>query len=131
MIFVDSNIPMYLVGAAHPNKDRSRQLLDACIVNGDRLVADVEVFQEILHRYQAIGRRDAITATFDLLKSILDETFPIEMPDLDRAKEIVLGSASVSARDSLHIAVMERRGVSKILSFDSGFDHFSHLDRIH
>ncbi len=122
---------MYLVGGSHPNKDRSRQLLDACIVNGDRLVADVEVFQEILHRYCAINRRDAITPTFDLLKSILDETFPIEMSDLDRAREIVLGPASVSARDSLHVAVMERRGVSKVLSFDSGFDQFPGLTRIH
>lgn len=122
---------MYLLGASHPHKDRSRQLLDACIVGGDVLVADVEVFQEILHRYQAINRKEAITPIFDLLKSILDETFPVEMLDLERAKEIVLGPAAVSARDSLHVAVMERRGVSKVMSFDSGFDRFPHLTRLH
>lgn len=131
MIFVDSNIPMYLVGKSHPNKERSRQLLDSIIVNGDRLVADVEVFQEILHRYVAIDRKDAIPPTFDLLKSILDETFPIEMIDLERAKEIVLGPTSVSARDSLHVAVMERQGISQVLSFDTGFDQFPGLTRIH
>ncbi len=27
MIFVDSNIPMYLVGASHPNKDTARRFL--------------------------------------------------------------------------------------------------------
>jgi len=28
MIFVDSNVPIYLVGADHPNKTRSRLLLE-------------------------------------------------------------------------------------------------------
>lgn len=68
-----------------------------------------------------------VDPTFDLLRNIIDETYPIEMPDLERAKTIVL----VSARDSLHIAIMERRGVSRILSFDSGFDHFQNLKRLH
>ena len=67
MIFVDSNIPMYLVGAEHPNKDGARRLLEQCIARGERLVADAEVLQEILHRYVAINRRDAIQPAFDAL----------------------------------------------------------------
>src|SRR5262245_34063500 len=51
MILVDSNIPMYLVGAAHPNKDSARSALERAIVDGERLVTDAEVLQEILHRY--------------------------------------------------------------------------------
>ena len=34
MIFVDSNIPMYLVGAEHPNKDAARRLLERAIAEG-------------------------------------------------------------------------------------------------
>ena len=60
MILVDSNIPMYLVGAAHPNKAGARQLLQSALSNGERLVTDAEVLQEILHRYVAVDRRDAI-----------------------------------------------------------------------
>ena len=51
MIFVDSNIPMYLVGAAHPNKTAAQILLESLIAKGERLVTDAEVLQEILHRY--------------------------------------------------------------------------------
>ena len=60
MIFVDSNIPMYLVGADHPQKTDAQRLLERAIVAGESLVTDVEVFQEILHRYVATDRRDAI-----------------------------------------------------------------------
>src|SRR5579864_6491949 len=51
MIFVDSNIPMYLIGAAHPRKAETQILLERLIAAGQRLVTDAEVLQEILHRY--------------------------------------------------------------------------------
>jgi uncharacterized protein len=60
LIFVDSNIPMYLVGAAHPHKAEAQILLERLIAAGQRLVTDVEVLQEILHRYAAINKREAI-----------------------------------------------------------------------
>lgn len=78
MILVDSNVPMHLVGAAHPHKTASQRLLQASVVSGERLVTDVEVLQEILHRYVAIRRRDAIQPAFDALSGVVDEVFPIE-----------------------------------------------------
>ena len=58
-ILLDSNIPMYLVGKAHPHKIDAQELLQAAIGRGERLVTDVEVLQEILHRYVALDRREA------------------------------------------------------------------------
>ncbi len=130
MILLDSNIPMYLVGAPHPHKRDTQQILERCLSEGERLVTDVEAFQEILHRYVAIGRRDAIQPAFDALLGIADEVFPVELADLERAKGIVLGHPRLSARDSLHLAVMARHGVSRIMSFDSGFDGFPGVTRI-
>jgi len=60
VIFVDSNFPIYLVGAEHPNKAAARSLLERAITDGKLLVTDAGVLQEILHRYVAIDRRDAI-----------------------------------------------------------------------
>ncbi len=51
MILVDSNIPMYLVGAQHPHQHDAQRLLDDLIARGERLVTDVKVLQELLHRY--------------------------------------------------------------------------------
>jgi len=50
LIFIDSNIPMYLVGAMHPHKADAQQLLARCVSRRERLVTDAEVLQEILHR---------------------------------------------------------------------------------
>jgi len=130
MIFVDSNIPMYLVGAPHPHKADARRLLEKFISERERLVTDAEVLQEILHRYVAINRRDAIQPAFDALLGIADEVFPVDQAVVARAKEIVLGHAKLSARDALHLAVMEKHRVARIFSFDSGFDGFPGISRL-
>lgn len=131
MTFVDSNIPMYLVGAAHPHKTEAQILLERLIAAGERLVTDAEVLQEILHRYTAINKRDAILPAFQSVLDIVDEVFPVEKVDALRAAEIVQSSARMSARDALHLAVMERHGVHSILSFDGDFDLWPRLKRIH
>jgi predicted nucleic acid-binding protein len=130
VIFVDSNIPMYLVGAAHPNKEGPRRLLEQCITRGERLVTDAEVLQEILHRYHAVRRPDAIQPAFDALLGVMDEVYPIERGDVEQAKALMLGLASLSARDAVHVAVMKRRGVPRVLSFDAGFDAVGWLERL-
>lgn len=109
---------MYLIGPAHPHKTDSQQLLERCISRNERLVTDAEVLQEILHRYVAIQRRDAIQTAFETLLAIVDEVFPITQRDLQRAKEIELGSRALSARDAPHLAVMEHNSVENILTFD-------------
>ena len=130
MIFIDSNIPMYLVGGAHDNKDLARRLLERAVVDGERMVTSAEVFQEILHRYVSIRRRQAIRPAFDALLRVVDEVFPVGLADTERARDLILERENVSARDALHVAVMEREGIDRILSFDTGFDDFPGLQRV-
>jgi hypothetical protein len=130
VIFVDSNVPMYLVGAAHPHKADAQRLLERCVADDERLVTDAEVLQEILHRYTAIGRRDAIGPAFEALLSVVDEVFPIELRDVERSRDVLLATPRLSARDALHVSIMERRAVARILSFDAGFDALPGVARI-
>jgi len=122
---------MYLIGAPHPHKREAQVLLEGLIASGQRLVTDAEVLQEILHRYAAIGKRDAIGPAFQLLLDVVDDVLAIEKADALRAGEIVQTRALLSARDSVHIAVMERHGIRSILSFDADFDRWPGLKRIH
>jgi predicted nucleic acid-binding protein len=130
VIFVDSNIPMYLVGASHPHKADSQRLLERLVSDRQRLVTDAEVLQEILHRYVAIDRRDAIQPAYTALLSVVDQVLPIDQSSAERAKEIVLGHRHMSARDAMHLAVMEQHGIERILSFDAGFDGFPGITRL-
>ena len=88
------------------------------------------MLQEILHRYVAIQRKEAIPAAFESLLGVVDEVFAVERLDVERAKDILLGAVKISARDAMHLAVMERHDVARILSFDSGFDAFPGITRL-
>ena len=121
---------MYLVGSPHLHKTDAQQLLEKLIANRERLVTDAEALQEILHRYVAIDRRDAIQPAFDALLGVVDEVLSVDRVAVERAKQIVLGYRQLSARDAVHLAVMEQNGIRQILSFDAGFDAFPGIARL-
>lgn len=130
MIFVDSHIPMYLVGQPHPLKERARVLLEQAVAQGESLVTSAQVLQEIVHRYQAIRRVDAMRAALEVLTGLVSEVHPVDRRDVLRAVGVLEGVPALSARDALHVAVMERHGVRDILSFDAGFDLVSQIRRV-
>jgi len=130
VIFVDSNVPMYLVGAAHPHKVDAQRLLERAIGDRERLVTDAEVLQEILHRYVAINRREAIRPCLEALLGVVDEVFPVTGELVSSAADLVLARPGLTARDAIHVAAMEVNGVSRILSFDRHFDGVPGVERI-
>ncbi len=130
MILIDSNIPMCLIGAEHPHKRDAQRRLERLISEERRLVTDAEVLQEVLHRYTAIRRPAAIPAAFEALLSIVEEVFPITVEDVQRARQILLGTEGISSREALHLAIMEAHEVSTILSFDRGFDGYAGVSRL-
>ena len=130
MILVDSNVPMYLVGGPHVHKSDAQRLLEKFISERQSLVTDAEVLQEILHRFGAIQRRDAIQPAFNAQLGVVDDVLPVDWVAVERAKEIVLGYSGLSARNAVHLAVMENHGIDRIFSFDSGLDQFPGVTRL-
>ena len=130
MILVDSNIPMYLVGEPHPNKEPSRRALEELVAAGESLCTDAEVLQEILHRYTAIRRPEAIDPAFESVMGVVDVVYPIERTDIERARRLLRTTPRLSARDAIHVAVMQGRDIDRILSFDSGFDGIPGIVRL-
>jgi predicted nucleic acid-binding protein len=130
VIFVDSNIPMYLVSAAHPHKLDAQRLLESALSAGERLVTDAEVLQEICHHYVAINRREAIQPAFDALLGVVDDVLPIGRIEVEQAKDTLLHYRGLSARDALHVAVMGRYNIAQVMSFDHGFDAHPGLGRL-
>jgi predicted nucleic acid-binding protein len=121
---------MYLVGTPHAHKSDARRLLEKVVSERQSLVTDAEVLKEVLHRYVAIDRRDAIQPAFDALIGIVDQVLAVDRSIAERAKQIVLGYRQLSARDAVHIAVMEHHGIEQIMTFDSGFDGFPGIRRL-
>lgn len=130
MIFVDSNVPMYLAGSPHPNKDRAERALERLSREGGQFVTDSEVYQEILHRYTSIRRPEAINYAFRRLDEIVDDVLTFGRQEIDEAWEILQSAPGISARDALHAAVMRSAGINRILSYDRGFDAIFGIERL-
>jgi predicted nucleic acid-binding protein len=121
MIFVDSNVPMHIVGAPDPNKERAIRLTTELLRNGEQLITSVEVYQEILHRYTSVRRPEAIDIVIGELDRMVEEVLPYGMPEVREARRLLAVVPNISARDALHVAVMQAAGCSRVLSFDAGF----------
>jgi hypothetical protein len=55
---------------------------------------------------------------------------PIEREDVDRARRLLAAASTLSARDALHVSIMQRHGITRILSFDAAFDGILGIERI-
>lgn len=130
MIFVDSNIPMYIVGDDRRRKSDAQHAVERLAGERRQLVTSSEVFQEVLHRYVSIGRREALEPAFATLRGVVDYVLAVEEADVIAAKDLVHGYPRLSARDAVHAAVMRRWQITEILSFDGGFDEVTGITRL-
>ena len=130
MILVDSNILMYAAGAEHANKLPSVRFLERIAEGEIEAALDAEVLQEVLHRYRALNRWEDGKQVYDLSRRLLPIVFPITVEVVDRARELLETCYGIAARDALHAAVVEIRGLDGICSYDRDFDLVEGIDRI-
>jgi predicted nucleic acid-binding protein len=130
LIFVDSNIPMYLIGADVSRRLDVQRVVERLTGEKHNLVTSSEVFQEILHRYVSTNRRDRIEPAFETLRGIVDDVRAVEEADVLAGKGLVHAHPRLSARDAVHAAVMRRCQIAEILTFDGGFDELSGIARL-
>lgn len=129
-VFVDSNIPMYVAGADHPNRGPATRFLETAGDAGYELCTSAEVLQEILYRYTALGRADLADRVYDLFVGLVPTVFSVTLADTDLAKRILLSTPGLSARDAVHAGVMLNRDVSWLATFDRGFDRVEGVNRV-
>ncbi|MBI5508677.1 MAG: type II toxin-antitoxin system VapC family toxin [Deltaproteobacteria bacterium] len=130
MIYVDSNIPMYLVGADHPNKARVVERVPGLLHAREELVTSAEAFQEIIHRFRGLGDLEALVTAYQGLEALVVRTVEVNKEDTDRARDLVAQYRRLSSRDCLHVAVMMRIGCRQVWSFDRGFDGVADITRL-
>lgn len=129
-LFVDTNVFMYLTGDDPLMRDRCRAALRALVDREVPLVTSAEVLQEILHRYVSIDRVDQARVVYGAAVAICREILPIAEPQTARALDLLLQHSHLPARDALHVAAMQDRGIRRILSADRDFDRVDAVDRV-
>lgn len=120
MIFVDTNVFMYHVGAEHPLQGHARGFFRDARLRNLRLVTSVEVLQEILHRYVKLGRRGTASAAFALADGSVSEVWPVERVDIELARGLADRYPGLEARDLVHLACCIRHEPHDLMTFDRG-----------
>ncbi|MGH9136919.1 MAG: type II toxin-antitoxin system VapC family toxin [Acidimicrobiales bacterium] len=117
MIFVDTNVFMYAVGRQHPLRRDARRFFEASMRRQRPLVTSAEVQQELLHAYMPVGRMVTLDAALALTQSF-GEVWAVESDDVTHARSLAERHRGLGARDLLHLACCQRRGVTEIKTFD-------------
>ena len=131
MVFLDSNIPMYVAGRDHSLRDPARRFLQRARSGEIDICTSTEVLQEILYRYSSLKRLDLAASVYDLFVQLCPTVLPVTLADTDRAKALLASSQGISVRDAVHAAVMLNQDVREIATFDEGFDQIDGIERLH
>ena len=130
-VFIDANIPIYAAGREHPIKEPCARILMMAAEHPQSFVTDAEVLQELLHRYLASGRwalgGEVLQAFAEVMHGRIE---PVYEADIHAAADLADRHPSVSARDLVHAAVMERLGAERIISADADFDRLPDVTRL-
>ncbi len=130
-VLLDTNIFMYAAGEDHPLREPCVRVTQMIIGRPDRFLADSEVLQEILHRYQSVRRwgfgREVFRAFVELLHGRIE---PVYAEDVVHAATLADEHPGISSRDLVHAAVALRLGVSHIISTDTDFDRLPVVTRL-
>lgn len=128
-VFIDSNIPMYVAGRDHPNREPARRFLERVRAGDLEGCTSTEVLQEILYRYAALRRLDLAGEVYDLFVQLCPVVFAVTLADTDRARAMLSRSSSVGVRDAIHAAVMLNNEITSIATFDAAFDRVPGVSR--
>ena len=129
-VFVDSNIPMYVAGRDHPNREPSKRFLERVRSSEIEACTSTEVLQEILYRSASLKRLDLAQQVYDLFVQLCPVVFPVTLADTDRAKTMLTAGPGVGVRDAIHAAVMLNNEVDQIATFDTGFERIAGILRV-
>lgn len=129
-VFIDSNIPMYVAGGPHDNREPSRAFLEGVRDGAIDGCTSTEVLQEILYRYTGLGRRDLARTVYDLFVQTCPVIFDVTLADTDGARDLLSEVERLSARDAVHAAVMRNHDIEWIATFDRGFDAVPGVRRV-
>ena len=129
--FIDTNVPIYAAGRAHPLKEPCIQVLLLAAEHPQAFVTDAEVLQELLHRYLSLHiwphGREAFLRFSELMQERVEA---VQAVDVHNAACLADTHEELGGRDLLHAAVMQRLGLRHIISADTGFDRLPEMERL-
>jgi len=130
MVFIDTNIFMYAAGREHHNKIPSLNFLHKIAAGKIDACINVEVLQEILHRYRHINRWENGREVYSLTRKIVSAIFPVDTEIMKKCFDLMNQYPGIMARDALHIGFCQIHSITSFYSYDRDFDIIEGINRI-
>jgi predicted nucleic acid-binding protein len=128
--FLDANIPIFAGGKPSRLQESCRQILHAVVDHPGKVLTSSEVLQELLHVYLRRGEiSKARAAISEVVEAIGPAIEPVLFDDVVTAAAMDV-SPRLQARDRIHLAVMQRLGITRIISSDRAFDIVPSIERL-
>ena len=121
MVFVDSNVFMYVVGLPHSLQASAQQFFLEADKADTPLCTSAEVLQEMAHAYLSTNRTQLLEAALRLVEAAGVEVWPLEADDVIQARLLHNDYPNLQARDLCHLASCQNRGVREIKTYDQDF----------
>jgi hypothetical protein len=126
--FVDANVVIHATGTDPGLRALCAEICRQSVLAPARLVTSAEVLQEILWVRQRTRGLESARLALDIATTAFEVT-PLF------AEDIMLAASypempGLQARDRVHLAVMERLGISRIVSTDRAFDSVRGITRL-
>ena len=88
-------------------------------------------FQEIMHHYLRTERRDAGQVVVESFAAMMQgRVSPVTINDVLAAGHLAKEHRGLNSRDLLHLAVMHRLGVTRVITADTDFDRVPGIIRV-
>ncbi|MBI5399790.1 type II toxin-antitoxin system VapC family toxin [Candidatus Saganbacteria bacterium] len=129
-LFIDTNIFIYAQGLEHKYKQPCQIVMRLVAADEIYGVTNTEVLQEIMYRYDAIGKREIGLQMVDNVLAIIHEVLAVEKADVLLAAGLLRKHQQLNIRDAFHAATAVRNNLKYILSVDKHFDLLSILQRV-
>ena len=130
-VFIDANVPIYAAGREHRYREPCGRVLLLVAEHPQWFVTDSEVLQELVHHYVSSGRWVLGREVLENFAEVMHERIePVYADDMLRAGRLADELPGVSARDLVHLAVMRRLNVGRIVTADTDFDRLPEVERL-
>ncbi len=130
-IFIDANVPIYAAEREHPYRAPCIGVLAAVTDNPEGFVTNAEVFQEIMHHYRSMDRWDGGQTVLESFAAMMrGRVASVTVDDVLAAGQLARTHHGLSTRDLLHLVVMHRVDVVRIVTADADFDRVPGIIRL-
>ena len=128
--FIDSNIFLYVFGAAHPLQAGCARVLQDVAAGSLIATTSTEVVQEVMHVMRRKGREAQALQAARRLVQLFPDLLPVTSQDVLVACDLLERHPRLSTRDAVHAATMRNNGLSHIVTADEDFDGIPGLVRV-